>query len=102
MEAVTGIFGSRADADRAIRRMKSFGLKDPSINVLTPASSEAEINEVPLSDTEQPGMGKTLGGFIGAVSGISLGPLSAAAITSLIPGIGPVVAVGAVATALLG
>jgi hypothetical protein len=99
MESVTGIFTSTAAAERAIARLRSLRVADEHINILAPGATLAEVAEVPTSDTEQPGMGKALGGFVGGVSGLAIG---AAATSLLIPGIGPVAAVGILATALFG
>jgi len=100
METVTGIFRSRADAERAVQRFKGIGIEGKrQLNILTPHSTDREIAQVPTSDTEQPGMGAAVGGVVGGASGMMIG----SAVTSLlIPGIGPVVAVGMVASALLG
>lgn len=61
------------------------------------------IEEVPTTETEQPGMGKAIGGVvggaIGAAGGMSLG---AAAASLLVPGVGPVMATGILAAAILG
>lgn len=99
MKTVTGIFTSPADAERAIQRLRSLGIKDRDINVLAPGASDREIREVRTSDTEQPGMGAALGGVVGGVSGLTLGT---AAASLLVPGVGPVAAVGILATALFG
>lgn len=99
MKTVTGIFTSPADAGRAIQRLRALGIKDKDINVLAPGASDEEIGEVRTSDTEQPGMGAALGGVVGGVSGLALGT---AAASLLVPGVGPVAAVGILATALFG
>ena len=54
-------------------------------------------------ETEQPGMGKAVGGVIGGAVGMAAGmELGAAAATILIPGVGPVLAMGMAAAAILG
>jgi hypothetical protein len=100
MEAVTGIFRTRADSERAVQRLKDIGIEGKrQLNILTPDSTDREIAQVPTSDTEQPGMGAAVGGVVGGASGMMIG----SAVTSLlIPGVGPVVAVGMVASAILG
>ncbi|MBA2647825.1 MAG: hypothetical protein H0U81_13590, partial [Pyrinomonadaceae bacterium] len=58
MRTVTGIFQSRADAERAMTNLRGLGLPEADINLLTPnASIEQEVSEVPTTETEQPGMG---------------------------------------------
>ena len=100
MKAVTGIFKSRADSERAVQSLGRIGIQGKrQLNILRPHSTDGEIGQVPTSDTEQTGMGAAVGGVVGGASGMMIGT----AVTSLlIPGIGPVVAVGIVASALLG
>ena len=100
MVAVAGIFRTRADAERAVERLHRLGIDGKrQLNILMPSSTEAEIAQVPTSDTEQPGMGKALGGVVGGASGLAIGM---GATSLLIPGVGLVAAVGALASALLG
>jgi hypothetical protein len=59
--------------------------------------------KVPTSDTEQPGMGKAMGGTVGGALGIAGGSsLGAAAASLLVPGVGPVIAGGILGAAILG
>ncbi len=106
MKSVTGMFTSCADAEKAITGLRSQGIDESRITLLMPGTPEEETREavaVPVSDTEQPGMGKAMGGVVGAAvgaaGGLSLGSIAA---TALIPGIGPVVAVGMAGAAVLG
>lgn len=103
MEPVVGIFTSRAEAVSAIKQLHSAGIPNTRINLLTPGASEQELGEVPTTDAEQPGMGKAIGGVVGAAVGAAGGlSLGAAAASLLIPGVGPVLAIGIVGAALLG
>ncbi|MFL6227875.1 MAG: hypothetical protein ACJ741_03750 [Pyrinomonadaceae bacterium] len=104
MKTVAGIFNSRADAERAIENLCGLGLAEDRLNLLTPGETPAEVDaEVPTTETEQPGMGKalgaTVGGALGAAGGLGLGSIIA---TSLIPGVGPVLAIGMIGAALVG
>ena len=103
MEPVTGIFKTRADAHRAITELEAAGISREDISLLTPQASEGEVARIPVADTEQPGMGKALGGVVGgavgAASGLSLG---AAAASIFIPAVGPVLAIGLLGAALFG
>ncbi len=99
MRTVVGIFTSRADAERAIRPLRSMGIGEEKINYLAPGASKEALEAVPTTETEQPGMGKALGTVVGGVAGAT-GATAAASL--LIPGIGPVVALGVAAAALLG
>lgn len=103
MEPVVGIFTTRIEAERAIERLRSAGITDARINLLTPDASEAELARVPTTDAEQPGMGEALGGVVGGAVGAAGGmSLGAAAASLLVPGVGPVLAVGILGAALLG
>lgn len=106
MKSVTGIFNSCGDAEKAIAALRSHGIDDTKMTLLLPGTPEEEAREVaavPASDTEQPGMGKAVGGVVGAAmgtaGGLSLGSIAA---TTLVPGIGPVVGLGMAGAAILG
>ncbi|HJU56943.1 MAG TPA: hypothetical protein VJ715_20325 [Pyrinomonadaceae bacterium] len=104
MSTVAGIFHSRADAERAAENLRSAGISDDRINLLTPGTTAEEIEEaVPTTETEQPGMGGALGGTVGAAIGAAGGMHIGAALASLlVPGVGPVLAAGVIGAALLG
>jgi hypothetical protein len=104
MEAIAGIFDSRSDAERALYGLRSAGIANDRIVFLTPGSSdEAVESAVPITDTEQPGMGKAMGGAVGGALGVAGGGTLGAAVASLlVPGVGPVIAAGVVGAALLG
>jgi len=104
MSTVAGIFHSRADAERAAENLRSAGIADDHINLLTPGTTPDEVEAaVPTTETEQPGMGGALGGTVGAALGAAGGMHIGAALASLlIPGVGPVFAAGAIGAALLG
>ena len=103
MEPVVGIFSTRAEAGKAITQLRSSGIASDRINLLTPGSSEEDLAGVPTTDTEQPGMGEAIGGVVGGAVGAAGGlGLGAAAASLLIPGVGPVLAIGIVGAALFG
>jgi hypothetical protein len=99
MKAVTGVFSSRADAERARIQLLSIGIPENQSTLLTPESTEADIRSVPVVTSEQPGMGKAIGAVLGGSAGLSAGGLIAAAI---IPGVGPITAIGLLGSAILG
>lgn len=72
------------------------------INLLLPGSPEQEIHSIPTSETEQPGVGAAIGGVVGAALGMAGGFELGVGATMLIPGVGPVLAVGLAAAAALG
>src|SRR5215472_7728432 len=69
LETVTGIFASQADAERAARAVASSLGKD-RITLLIPGRPTEPPRSLDLTATEQPGMGKAIGGVIGATLGI--------------------------------
>ena len=104
MESIVGIFNSFADAKRAAAILRSFDIAETNISVLAPHTSEAEIEaQVPTTETEQPGMGSAVGGAVGAALGVA-GGLEAGAVAAsiLIPGVGPVLALGLIGAAIFG
>ena len=102
MPATTGIFRRLDDAQRAMSSIKrTIGIEQ--MNLLTPGASEAELALVPTTEAEQPGVGKAFGGVVGgalaAAGGMHLG---AAAASLILPGVGPVLALGTAAAVLAG
>jgi hypothetical protein len=104
MSTVAGIFKSYADAGRAADNLRSVGIAEDHINLLAPGASEEELDAaVPTTETEQPGMGKALGGWAGGALGVAGGMhIGAAAASLFVPGVGPVLAAGILGAALLG
>lgn len=104
METISGIFDTRVAAEQVVRQIQSLGVSNDRIALLTPDMSKNQVeHDVPVSDTEAPGEGKALGGAvggaIGAAGGVSLG---AAAVSLLVPGVGPILAGGILGAAILG
>jgi hypothetical protein len=104
MEIVTGVFESRADAERAVNQLRSLGIPQDKIGLLAPDSRPENLERgVPVTDTEEPGMGRAMGAAVGGAMGAAGGAtLGLAAATLAVPGIGPVIAFGLVGAALLG
>jgi hypothetical protein len=104
MQSIVGIFNSFADAKRAAAILRTVGIPKHQTTVLSPHTSEAEIEaSVPTDDTEQPGMGRAVGGTLGAALGVAGGATAGAVLASVIvPGVGPVIALGLLGAALLG
>jgi hypothetical protein len=101
VETIAGVFSTVEGAERAVTQLRNAGFSE--INLLLPGASAKQVDAVPTSDTEQSGMGKAVGGLVGAGIGIAGGlHLGTAAASALIPGVGPVIAVGMTAAALLG
>lgn len=97
MQAVTAVFSSQSDAERAVRTLRSTGVSADKITLLTPGNTQGKLPSIPVDDTEQPGMGKAIGAVLGAAGGLSGGSL----LVALIPGVGPVTAIGLLGGAVL-
>jgi len=104
MSTAAGIFSTRADAERAAENLRSAGLPDERISLLSPGATQGEIDrEVPTTETEQPGMGTALGGTVGGALGVAGGMHLGAVVASMfVPGVGPIFAAGLIGAALLG
>src|ERR1700722_16063342 len=98
MKSVTGVFQSRSDAVRAFTGMRSTGVSEDRIALLTPESSVAKLQSVPTVAAEQPGMGKAIGAVLGGTAALSGIPLIAAI---MLPGVGVVTALGLLGGAIL-
>jgi hypothetical protein len=103
MKTIVGVFETFSAARRAAESLTAVGVDPHSIRVLAPGSPEEAWNSVPTADTEQPGMGKAVGGMVGGAMGVAAGGSLGAALASLLlPGVGPIVAIGIAAAAVLG
>lgn len=104
MKSIVGIFNSLADAQRGAAILRSVGIPENRISVLAPGTTESELEAtVPISETEQPGMGQAIGGAVGGALGVATGlQAGAVAASILVPGVGPVLAIGLIGAALLG
>lgn len=103
MIAVVGVFKSRSAAERGAAQLVPLEIPTDRINILTPEATEKELAAVPTVAGEQPGMGKAMGAVVGGAMGIAGGAGLAPAIASLlIPGLGPVLGIGILASSLLG
>lgn len=104
MEAVSGVFHSRADATKTINELRKAGIPDNRLGLITPGSDGDELEAgLPITDTESPGMGRAMGAAVGGAMGAAGGAtLGLAVATFVIPGIGPVLGFGMLGAALLG
>jgi len=101
MQAVTGVFQNRFDAEQALDRAYKTGIPEDRITLLTPGSVDSvnrEVQTVPVDTTEQPGMGRAIGALVGGGIGLTGGSL----LLALVPGLGPVTALGLLGAAILG
>src|SRR5438128_4577813 len=103
MHPVVGIFTRREDAERAAAELEPAGSDRGRIIVLTPGTPAERPTTVPTRETEPPGIGTALGTMTGAAAGAAGGmQLGTVLSTLLVPGLGPVIALGALGTVLLG
>jgi hypothetical protein len=101
MEAISGVFKTRARAQNAVQEALKAGISNDRITLLTPGSVDhvnKEIETVPVDTTEQPGMGEAMG----ALAGGGIGFAGGAVLMALVPGLGPITAVGLLGAAILG
>jgi hypothetical protein len=101
MEAVSGVFSTRTAAERVVQEAASAGVPADKVTLLTPGSVDRidkEMPSVPTDSTEQPGMGKAIGALMGGVVGLTGGAL----LIALVPGVGPITAIGLLGAAIAG
>jgi hypothetical protein len=101
MEAISGVFRTRKSADDAVEEIRKSGVALDKITLLTPGTEDQidkEVQSVPVDSAEQPGIGKGLGALAGGGVGITGGAL----LVALVPGLGPITAVGLLGAAILG
>jgi len=89
-------------AEQAAEQLCRLGITRDQIHFLVPGASPDQPEQVPTSDTEQPGMGPALGGVVGGAMGASGGMMTATVLSALVPGIGTVTAIGLAALSILG
>jgi hypothetical protein len=100
MNAVTGIFATRTEAERAVAALQGAGLPTRRIALLTPG--DRALNAVPTTEAAAPGVGRALGGVVGGATGAATGLQAGALLSIFVPGVGPVIALGALGALLLG
>src|SRR6476661_3176410 len=93
---VVGLFARRRDAEAAIRDLKTAGFKDNQVGVALPEREEQSdlLESTGAKEAEGAAAGAVSGGLVGGLIGL-LGSL-------LIPGVGPIVVGGVLASTLTG
>jgi hypothetical protein len=99
MEVIVGVVRHYAEAERIMEALRDIEIADRHVSALSPAASEAAIKRIPTTEAEQPGIGQTLGSVVGGAAGTA-GGLAVASLA--LPGVGPVVVVGAITLGVLG
>lgn len=101
MEAISGVFRARKSAEDAVEEVRKSGIAADKITLLIPGTVnqvDKEMQSVPVDAAEQPGIGKGLG----ALAGGGVGIVGGAFLVALVPGVGPITAVGMLGAAILG
>ena len=102
MEPIVGIFSTREGAQRARAALMAGGLSADRIELLIPGKQE-DLESVPTEEAEQSGVGHAVAGVVGGAAGASAGfGIGAVTASLLVPGVGPVIAIGLAAAALFG
>ena len=103
MESIVGVFRSRSAAESATRDLQRLGYNEESLIFLTPEATPEELAKLPTTPSEERGIGKAITTVVGAAIGGGAGlGLGSAAASLFIPGVGPILAIGIGAGALLG
>src|SRR5919112_1115966 len=98
---VVGVFDGQQDAEKALNALKDAGFTPDQVSVVAKDTRETasmvERSDMGGAETSGIGTGALLGGLFGGAAGwlVGIGALA-------IPGIGPIVAAGALATTLGG
>lgn len=107
---VVGLFQNRSEAEEAIRDLKSAGFTNEQIGVATRDRNSREVDQPQLGKSEEE-LGKVVedtasgmaeGAAVGALTGGVVGGLVGLIGSLLIPGLGPVVVGGVLASTLMG
>ena len=104
MQAVVGVVRRYSDALQIVEALRADGIPDARLSALSPASAlspsgDAALRAIPTTDAEQPGIGGTIGRVVGGAAGTA-GGLAVASLA--LPGVGPIIAAGAIALGLIG
>lgn len=91
---VIGIFESKFDAEKAVTALRQQGFSNEEINIISKKQSQDEDTDVVDDDIMD---GTLTGATIGGIGGLIVG-----AGALMIPGIGPILAMGPIAAALSG
>jgi hypothetical protein len=98
---VVGVFDGQGEAEQALNELKGAGFTPDQVSVVAKDTRETqtmvERSDMQGAETTGAGTGALLGGLLGGTAGwlVGIGALA-------IPGVGPIVAAGALATTLGG
>jgi hypothetical protein len=98
MKPIAAIFRSRAEAERAAQRLIVLGVAPEHLSVLSPGTQPRDA--VPTDEGEAQGTGAAIGAVVGGATGAAIGMPLGAAVSLMVPGVGPVIALGLIGAAL--
>lgn len=93
-QTIIGVFESRSSAEKAVETLRQQGFSNEEINIISKKQSQDDDTELVDDDIMD---GTLTGGTIGGIGGLLLG-----AGALMIPGVGPILAVGPIAAAVGG
>ena len=93
MKATSGIFRWQADAERALQKLPSTGLRRDRMTLLVPGDAGKRGQRIPVSAAEPPGSGKVLGTVVGSAIGLAAGFWLGASIGRHVGAEGPMTAI---------
>src|SRR5437773_2955251 len=91
--ALIGVFDDRYEAERAVRDLEALGFNDKDIGFVIRGTDVGQGGMI----TDTVGTKDARGALVGAATGAIGGGILAAAVTALLPGVGPVLAAGMLA-----
>jgi hypothetical protein len=97
MNHAVGIFTDQRSAQAAWEELRRADFKDENLIMLTPEQSPDQVETLATEDGEQPGMGKAIGSIAGGAVGLAGGAIVG---SLLLPGVGPILAIGLGASVL--
>jgi hypothetical protein len=100
MKPIAAIFQSHAEAERAAHRLTTLGVAHDRMTVLSPG--DRVRGALPTDEGEATGTGAAIGAVAGGATGAAVGMPLGAAISLMVPGVGPIIALGVIGAALFG
>lgn len=94
---VSAVFDSHSEAETAVRELRQAGVRDSDLSVIArKGDGDGDYGGVDTQDVDGKGDGALKGALMGGGAGVLLGIAALA-----IPGVGPLVAAGAIATSAI-
>jgi hypothetical protein len=97
MKTLVGIFHSPEDAEAAVQKLVAKGFSQDQFVLLTPQGDSSSLSPHDAKPEPLGACGASAGQVGGAITGFAGGILSGAIISLALPGVGPLIAIGALA-----